>query len=216
MWLCRWTKGLFSSFIPALYTMVMSWIVGIDEVGRGPLAGPVTVCALAMPRRYFAKLKGNFDSKKLSPTKREQIAKSLKAEAREGKVVFKIASVSAQTIDRRGIVFAVNLAIKRVLARHSFLPREVQIFLDGGLRAPKEYKNQKTIIRGDLSEPIIGLASVLAKVHRDKKMQRLDTRYPKWGFEIHKGYGTRAHYTALRKHGPSGIHRLSFIQDLLG
>lgn len=200
----------------------MSWIVGIDEVGRGPLAGPVTVCALAVPNKVLSNLvaklgHGNFDSKKLSPAKREVVARLLKTEAKKGKIVFKIASVSAEIIDKRGIVFAVNLAIKRTLSKLRGLTPQlgygVSILLDGGLRAPREYKNQKTIIRGDSSVPIIGLASVLAKVHRDKKMQRLATRYPKWGLEVHKGYGTRAHYVALRKHGPSDIHRLSFLTE---
>ena len=198
------------------------------------MAGPVTVCALAIPESAFkgSTLRlgsqgrtlgpGPFDSKKLSPAKRELIVQALKLQARQGRLVYKISSVSAVIIDRKGIVFAVNLAIKRSLSRLAprlplgTLGSKCEVLLDGGLRAPKEYKKQKTIIRGDSMVPIIGLASVLAKVHRDKKMTRLAIKFPNWNLEVHKGYGTRAHYAALRKHGPSAIHRLSFIQDLLG
>jgi ribonuclease HII len=194
----------------------MIWVIGIDEVGRGPLAGPVTVCALAIPANllngWTAKFgDSTFDSKKLSPTRREAIVRELRQAAREGKVTYKIASVSPAIIDQKGIVFAVNLAVVRTLTRLGSLGAKSLILLDGGLHAPKEYKKQKTITRGDSSVSIIGLASVLAKVHRDRKMTLLATMYPSWGFDKHKGYGTRAHYAALAKHDPSPIHRLSFL-----
>ena len=184
--------------------MAIKWVIGIDEVGRGPLAGPVTVCALLMRASEHRKLRGNFDSKKFSPKKRVKIAKLLEN--------YKIASVSNKIIDKKGIVFALNLAIKRVL--RDPIPKLAQILLDGGLRAPKHFKNQKTIIKGDASEPIIGLASVLAKVHRDRKMVNLSIRYPSWGFEKQKGYGTRGHYALIRKHGLAPIHRRSFLRRL--
>ncbi|HEY4504373.1 MAG TPA: ribonuclease HII [Candidatus Paceibacterota bacterium] len=199
------------------------WIIGVDEVGRGPLAGPVTVCVLAVPvtafkgstlRLGFQDLTlgpGPFDSKKLSAKKRMAIVRALKYKVHPPKIIYKFASVGARIIDRKGIIFAVNLAIHRALRRLGVQSSKCQVLLDGGLRAPKEYNNQRTIVRGDSSVPIIGLASVLAKVHRDKKMSRLITRYSKWGFEVHKGYGTRDHYIALHKYGPSPVHRLSFL-----
>lgn len=205
------------------YFMIEKWIIGIDEVGRGPLAGPVTVCALAVPVYFHQNITGQFDSKKLSQTKREDIARILCQMRHEGLIDYRIASVSARVIDNRGIVYAVNRAIRCVLSSSTAKLLGVrdpkweltEILLDGGLRAPKEYVNQRTIIRGDSTEPIIGLASILAKVHRDRFMTHLDSRYPSWGFEKHKGYGTADHYKALRRHGPSPHHRLTYLRNML-
>ena len=194
----------------ALYTSEMKWVVGIDEVGRGPLAGPVTVCALVIPEGLtFGE--GPFDSKKLSPRKREQIFKRIKELKKQGKLNYKLASVSHTVIDRKGIGYAVRKAISRALERLRIPDPKCHILLDGGLRAPKEYKNQRTIIKGDSLVPIIGLASIVAKVCRDQKMRNLGAKLPSWGFEKHKGYGTRAHYMAIKKHGLSPVHRRSFL-----
>ena len=190
----------------------MEWVIGIDEVGRGPLAGPVTVCALFTPVSMCSRLEGfNLDSKRLLPTVRQRISKHLHRMRREGLVNFKITSVSPFIIDRKGIVYAINLAIRDCLNALNCPATKCRILLDGGLRAPTKYQNQKTIVRGDATVPIIGLASVLAKVHRDRLMTNLGVRHPSWGFDRHKGYGTRAHYAALRKHGPSPIHRLTYL-----
>ena len=196
----------------------------MDEVGRGPLAGPVTVCAFAVSTLDVDIIpRGLKNSKALSAKAREKYAREFRKLAKEGKVVYKISSVSETIIDKKGIVFSVHLAIARALRKlklHSndrspgdlsFEWKKVLVLLDGGIRAPKEYLNQKTIIKGDIKEPIIAAASIVAKVFRDKKMIRLALRYPEYGFERHKGYGTRAHYKALKKHGPSPIHRLSFL-----
>ena len=196
--------------------MSLCYTVGIDEVGRGPLAGPVTVCALIMRREAMRKFVGDYDSKKLSVKQREELFARIREHKKEGKLDFAICSVSHKVIDQKGIVYAVHLAISRALARLNVslgveIPNLTKVLLDGGLRAPSEFRDQQTIIKGDAKVPIIGLASVIAKVYRDKRMINSVTRYPNWGFEKNKGYGTRAHYQALKKHGPSPIHRKTFL-----
>jgi len=203
------------------------WVVGIDEVGRGPIAGPVTVCALIMPAFAFkgSTLKGSqgrtlgqgsFDSKQLSAKKRLDIFTRIRELKKADQLDYRIASVNHKMIDQKGIVQAVHLAIKRSLELlRCPTPKLVEIMLDGGLRAPNKFKNQQTIIRGDAKVPIIGLASVIAKVHRDRFMVNSGTRHPNWGFEKNKGYGTREHYRALQKHGLSPIHRLSFLHKMI-
>lgn len=208
------------------------WVIGIDEVGRGPIAGPVTVCALIIPVSGIHEFKGstlkgsqgrtlglgNFDSKQHSPKQREQIFAKIKKLKNSGKLDYAISSVSNKVIDKKGIVFAINLAISRALKSLDTQfgypvtesKKNVQVLLDGGLHAPSKYKNQKTIIHGDALEPVIGLASIVAKVHRDRYMTNLAARQLSWGFDKHKGYGTREHYKAIKKHGPSSIHRVSF------
>ena len=194
----------------------MKIVIGIDEVGRGPIAGPVTVCALQLKVESL-KLKvvqiPLRDSKKLSRVQRELWFAQIKMWQREGKCDFCVSSVSAQTIDRIGIVPAINRALTRSLGvlhiRHGVY--EVQILLDGGLRAPKEFKKQKTIIKGDEKEPAIALASIVAKVTRDRHMTRMAKRFPEYGFDSHVGYGTRAHYSAIKQHGLSPLHRKTFL-----
>ncbi len=190
------------------------WLVGIDEAGRGPLAGPVSVGVVVAPSAFKTVFKKYAvkDSKKLSEKDREQWYKWLNKERREGKLNFATALVSNQIIDKQGIVPAVRLGIKRCLARLNLEPEECEVLLDGSLKAPLIFKSQKTIIKGDETEPIIALASIAAKVRRDRYMCRLAAEYPKYQFEIHKGYGTKAHYAALKKHGLSTIHRLSFLK----
>ncbi|MBP9856171.1 MAG: ribonuclease HII [Candidatus Pacebacteria bacterium] len=189
------------------------WLVGIDEAGRGPLAGPVSVGVVVAPSAFKTAFKKYAvkDSKKLSEKDREQWYKWLNKERREGKLNFATALVSNQIIDKQGIVPAVRLGIKRCLTRLNLEPEECEVLLDGSLKAPLIFKQQKTIIKGDETEPIIALASIAAKVRRDRYMCRLAPKYPKYNFEIHKGYGTKAHYAALKKHGLSTIHRLSFL-----
>ncbi|MDO8556890.1 MAG: ribonuclease HII [Candidatus Jorgensenbacteria bacterium] len=211
--------------------MARHWIIGIDEVGRGPLAGPVTVAAVALPRRVSSikykvpsiqkKKKGVIrlrDSKKLSPEQRETWFQWVK----EKKIPYAIASVSPRVIDKINITQAANLAatraFKKLITKHKISISGTRVFLDGGLyvnKFPKllttNYKLQ-TIIKGDEKIPAISLASIVAKVTRDKRMARLHKKYPRYNFHIHKGYGTRAHIAALVKYGPSDIHRLTFIR----
>ncbi|MDD5050520.1 MAG: ribonuclease HII [Candidatus Pacebacteria bacterium] len=199
--------------------MSVKYSIGIDEVGRGPLAGPVTLCAVMVEKgaaKNFSEIfRGVRDSKQLTERAREEWSKIAKSEKEKGVIQFSISSVQNFTIDKIGLARAVRRALKNCLKKLEAIPSECEIFLDGSLYAPKEFKNQKTIIRGDRKVKIISLASVIAKVHRDKKMARLSKKYPEFGFEIHKGYGTKAHYRAIKKHGPSDIHRQSFLKGLI-
>jgi ribonuclease HII len=195
----------------------MAFIVGIDEAGRGPLAGPVAVGAVSVAQseggRRFAKkfFKGIKDSKKLSLVERE-LWLSLAFEAkRRGELDFHVALVSEKVIDKKGIAYAIKLGIKRCL-KSLKVSSDAQIFLDGSLKAPEEFRHQKTIIKGDELVPIISLASIAAKVTRDRRMVWLAKIFPEFGFDIHKGYGTRGHYEAIEKYGLTASHRRSFLK----
>lgn len=189
------------------------YIVGVDEVGRGPVAGPVTVGAVCVSVDFdMGFLKGIRDSKKLSAQKRREWKEKVKEFQENGNLVCVVSSVGPFTIDRIGISRAIARAIKQSLSRIGVRPDECMVLLDGGLKAPWEYFFQKTIIKGDEKEPVIALASIFAKIHRDTKMERLAERFKKYGFEEHKGYGTAEHMKKIRKHGLSEIHRRSFLK----
>jgi len=190
--------------------------VGVDEVGRGPLAGPVTVCAFAVKETFNTRfLDGITDSKKLSRQKREYWSRKLRNARREGDVFFAISSVSAREIDRKGIVKSIQAAIRTALRKLELNPNKSEIFLDGSLKAPIKFLHQKTIIGGDRKNKLISTASVLAKVHRDAYMTRLAIKYPVYSFEIHKGYGTRIHRKAIKRDGVCGEHRNSFCRNVV-
>jgi len=194
------------------------FIIGIDEAGRGPLAGPVAVAGvmMSMPytcyRGYMAYLisnhilKGIKDSKKLSAKQREEWATIL-YENFECHCVL----IGPKIIDKIGIQKAVRLAIKRVLQRFDLCKSKTLVLLDGGMSAPKYY-NQKTIIKGDEKIPIISAASIIAKTTRDAKMLQFHKKFPQYCFNKHKGYGTKLHYKMLKKNGLSSIHRKSFCK----
>lgn len=192
-------------------------MIGIDEVGRGPLAGPVTVCAFAMLEGDLGLLAdvGARDSKQLSEQKRDLVSGRLRQLAKEGRCTFQIVSTSSRVIDRRGLTKAISIAINAALRRLNIHPEHADIYLDGGLRAHGSYFRQRTVIRGDGLVPVISCASVLAKVHRDRLMRQYDLRFPDYGFFSHKGYGTPEHYRAIRKYGLSVLHRRSFLKDLV-
>lgn len=193
------------------------YIIGIDEAGRGPLAGPVAVGAFCVGAgadsvRDFKKFSaGVKDSKKLSESQREGWFAKMLCEKKFGNISFAVSFASAGMIDRRGIVFAIRRALALSLKKLKVAPEQTLVLLDGGLRAPEEYTFQETIIKGDEKEPIIALASITAKVLRDRKMRALAKRYPQYGFEKHKGYGTAAHYAAIMCYGALGVHRKSFL-----
>ncbi|MEK7585000.1 MAG: ribonuclease HII [Patescibacteria group bacterium] len=188
------------------------YLVGIDEAGRGPLAGPVAVAVVVTKWKLNLKVR---DSKKLSEKKREEWFRWLKEQKKKGRLDFVVSLVGEKIIDEQGIVPAVRTGIRRCLKRLNLDPKSCRILLDGSLSAPKIYEDQETIIRGDETVPIIALASIAAKVKRDRRLTRLAKKHPKYGFEVHKGYGTRAHYAALRRHGLSPLHRRSFLKDFL-
>jgi len=191
-------------------------IVGIDEAGRGPLAGPVAVGAFCIPvnfdRKFFIKV---MDSKQLTSGAREEWFLKIKELQKTGSLRYKVALVSHVFIDTRGIAKAVRAGIKRVISRLNLDPKKALVLLDGSLKAPQEFVFQETIIKGDAKEAVIGCASIMAKVTRDRYMTRLAKSYPQYTFNIHKGYGTSVHRKAIKKFGPSKIHRLSFLTKLL-
>ncbi len=190
----------------------MTHIIGIDEAGRGPLAGPVSVGLVKIPNGFNKKFfKGIKDSKQLSPEERE-LWFSLATEARKkGELDFKVSLVSEKIIDKHGISYALRLGIKRCLSGLGVL-EDSQIFLDGALKAPAEFKHQLTVIKGDEKIPVISLASICAKVIRDRRMVKMSKKFPEFNFHIHKGYGTLMHRQAIEKYGLSDIHRRSFLK----
>ena len=191
--------------------MVKKLIIGVDEVGRGCLAGPITVGAIL--KRGRINLRGIKDSKKLSAKQREEwLLKINNQKFKKGNLAIALSSVGAPIIDRIGITAAARLAVGRCLRRFAVGRKPYAIVLDGSLYAPKTYLNQKTIIKGDEKIPLIAAASIVAKVWRDKKMAKLHAQFPKYRFDLHKGYGTKAHQAAIRKHGLCDIHRRSFCK----
>ena len=188
------------------------FMVGIDEVGRGPLAGPVAVCALAATTLVLKKFKTIKESKQLTPQAREMWYRIIVDDQR---VQFAVSFVGAKAIDEKGIVPSIRFALENSLRKLRVAPETCSVLLDGGLKAPPNYKKQKTIIRGDEKEVVIAMASVVAKVTRDRLMVRLSKKFPKYGFEKHKGYGTKKHVLAIKKYGCSIEHRKSFCKGLL-
>ncbi len=191
-----------------------SGIIGIDEVGRGSLAGPVTVAAVFLPKdvRFY----GLKDSKKLSPAKREEWFKRIRQNQR---IFYAISKVSPKIIDRINISKAANLAatrsLNKLITNYQLQITRTFIYLDGGLYIQKtpnpKPKTMKTVIRGDEKINAIKLASIVAKVKRDKLMVKLHKSYPHYNFHINKGYGTKAHFKSLELFGRCEIHRLTFL-----
>lgn len=195
------------------------YVIGIDEVGRGPLAGPLCIGGCLVRRRDIRRLyrtvRGVRDSKRLSLAQRERWLDRIRDEERDGWLVSATVFVSHTVIDRLGMGAALRRGIRRCLDKLSIAPQKAYILLDGGIRAPQDYAHQETIIGGDEQEPLIALASIVAKVRRDRHMDRLARKFPEYGFEKHKGYGTKKHYETLRKYGISPVHRKSFLKDLV-
>lgn len=193
----------------------MTQVVGIDEAGRGPLAGPVAVGGVRISKGFEKKFfKGIKDSKQLSHEERELWFALAQEGRRRGELDFAVALVSQRVIDRHGISYAIRLGIKRVLKSLKVSETRSQIFLDGSLFAPPGFKHQLTVIRGDEKIPVIALASICAKVVRDRRMVKIAKKYPEYDFDLHKGYGTRIHRLAIEKYGPTELHRVSFLKNL--
>lgn len=194
----------------------MTHIVGIDEAGRGPLAGPVAVGVAVVPTNFdWDLIPGVGDSKKVSPKNREAIFRRTKILKKQSQLDYAVVLISAKIIDKIGISKAVARGIEKSFQKLTLNPKHVDVRLDGLLKAPKEFVFQQTIIKGDSKEKVIGLASIMAKVTRDAYMVRIASDYPKYSFEIHKGYGTLMHRTAIKKYGLSSIHRLSFTKKIM-
>ncbi len=182
-----------------------SHIAGVDEVGRGPLAGPVVACAIVIPDGIESKLIK--DSKLLSPATRIKAYEYLKEHA----LSYGIGVVDEQIIDTINIRNATMLAMEHAL---SMLNYDVELVLIDGNMEINTNLPQKTIIDGDSLHPSISSASIIAKVYRDSIMERYAQQYPEYGFDKHKGYGTREHVKALLKYGPCPIHRRSFLKKI--
>jgi ribonuclease HII len=190
-------------------------ILGVDEAGRGPLAGPVAMGIVRVEEGFdvLATFPGLNDSKQLSEKKREALFELLQLEVAKGTVSYKVEFGSAKDIDDEGIVPTVRMGVWRGV--RVLMPEcaEGKVFLDGSLKAPPEYE-QETVIRGDSIVPVIMLASIAAKVTRDRYMCRVAKQFPDYGFDKHKGYGTAAHYAAIEKYGLCEEHRRTFLKKL--
>lgn len=195
----------------------MKFLVGVDEAGRGPLAGPVAVGVVVVPDTFdWSELAGVTDSKQLSPKKRAVFFQQAKKLKRAGKLDFAVSMVSAKTIDKIGIVDAIAVAINRSITKLELNPKNCRIKLDGSLKAPEQF-SQETIIKGDAKEKIIGLASICAKETRDAYMVRKSAKpiFAPYDFATHKGYGTKAHREAIKKLGISAEHRETYCKSCI-
>ena len=184
-----------------------SVVCGVDEAGRGPLAGPVCAAAVILPPHL--EIPGLNDSKKLTDKRRRELMPVIKEQA----LAYGIAFATHEEIDQINILQATYLAMERALAQLNIKP---DVALIDGNRAKDFGLPVKTVVHGDSLSASIAAASVLAKVTRDDLMLTMAEEYPQYGFEIHKGYGTKAHYEALTAHGPSPIHRMTFLKKFYG
>ena len=182
-------------------------ICGVDEAGRGPLAGPVCAAAVILPKHL--RIPGLTDSKKLTDKKRRELFPIIQEQA----IAYGIGLASESEIDEINILQATFLAMRRAMDQLSVRP---EIALIDGNRETDFGLPVKTVVKGDSLSANIAAASILAKVTRDNLMVELAEKYPEYGFEIHKGYGTKAHYEALGTYGPCPIHRRSFLKKFYG
>ncbi len=182
-------------------------ICGVDEAGRGPLAGPVCAAAVILPEHL--EIPGLNDSKKLSDKKRRELYPIIKEQA----VAYGIAFASEQEIDEINILQATFLAMKRAIAQ---LDGKADFALIDGNRETDFGMEVMTVVKGDSRSANIAAASVLAKVTRDEYMEKLAEQFPEYGFEVHKGYGTKKHYEAIEQHGMCPAHRRSFLKKFYG
>ena len=188
-----------------LYDGGISTLCGVDEAGRGPLAGPVCAAAVILPRGLV--IDGLNDSKKLTERRREQLYDEIKEKALHWAVAF----AGVEEIETLNILGATYLAMNRAIAGLGVVP---ELALIDGNRAKGVEYDTRCVVGGDGKCADIAAASIMAKVTRDRLMCELDAQYPGYGFERHKGYGTAAHYAALRELGPCPAHRLSFLRKM--
>lgn len=220
------------------------FIIGVDEVGRGPIAGPVCVCAFALKEEeyesFVTEAKETLklplrDSKKLTKKSREKWFDYLKKQKTNGLCDYQITFVSNEMIDKFGIAKCIQKALdesinkiasseftnfSRFTSEGPYADKNLEILtplnsfyvlLDGGLKAPLDFKNQESFVKGDELHPIISLASIVAKISRDKIMENYAKEYKDYGFEKNSGYGTRNHYEAIKQKGITPVHRKSFL-----
>lgn len=190
-----------------LYAEGVKVICGVDEAGRGPLAGPVCAAAVILPPHL--EIPGLTDSKKLTDKKRRELFPVIREQA----IAYGIGFASEREIDEINILQATFLAMQRAIDQ---LEGKAELALIDGNREKDFGLPVRTVVKGDSLSANIAAASVLAKVTRDDLMMELAETYPQYGFDVHKGYGTRAHYAALREHGPAPIHRMTFLKKFYG
>lgn len=191
----------------SLYAEGYKMICGVDEAGRGPLVGPVCAAAVILPKGL--ELPGLNDSKKLTDKKRRELFPIIKEQA----IAYGIGLASHEEIDEINILQATYLAMERALQQ---LEGKADFALIDGNRAKDFGFPVRTVVKGDSLSASIAAASILAKVTRDDIMLEMAEKHPEYGFEVHKGYGTKAHYEALRVHGYSPIHRMTFLRKFYG
>ena len=190
-----------------IYDEGFTLLCGVDEAGRGPLAGPVCAAAVMLPRGHV--IEGLNDSKKLTEKRREELYDVIRSES----ISFGIAFASVEEIETLNILGATFAAMNRAIAQLSPAP---ELALIDGNRTKGIEVPARCVVKGDARCADIAAASVLAKVTRDRYMLEMAEEYPQYHFEQHKGYGTKLHYEALREYGPSPIHRMSFLKKLYG
>ena len=189
------------------YEQGLTLVCGVDEAGRGPLAGPVCAAAVILPANI--EIPGLNDSKKLTDKKRRELFPIIQEKA----IAYGIAFADEKEIDEINILQATFLAMERAVSQLAIRPEH--ILIDGNRN--KDFGvPSTTVVHGDSLSASIAAASILAKVTRDDVMLEMAKEYPQYGFEIHKGYGTKAHYEALQKCGPCPIHRMTFLKKLYG
>lgn len=193
------------SFEQRLWDDGITLIAGIDEAGRGPLAGPVSAAAVVLPKDFTNNLLD--DSKKITEKKREQLYTELTS---DDSIKWSVSLVDEQEIDSINILKATHLAMAKSVKQLISTDCSVEFCLIDGLNVPRFPYASKGIVKGDALSLSIAAASIIAKVTRDRKMQEYAIMYPQYGFEKHKGYGTKQHLAALELHGPTPIHRRSF------
>lgn len=176
-------------------------IAGVDEAGRGPLAGPVVTAAVILDKETV--INGLTDSKKLTESQRETLAEEIKEKA----IAWSLGRADVEEIDRINILQATLLAMQRAV--EALNPKPEYVVVDGN-RCPRFHCAAEAIIKGDLLVPVISAASIIAKVDRDREMQQLDRQYPGYGFAGHKGYPTKAHIAALEQLGVTPVHRRTY------
>ncbi len=189
------------------YYKGFKYVCGVDEAGRGPLAGPVCAAAVILPED--CEIEGLNDSKKLSEKKREALYDIIISKA----LAYSVCYGTLEEIEQYNILNATFLAMNRAIES---LKISADYALVDGNRVPKEIKIPcETVVKGDAKSASIAAASILAKVTRDRLLLEYDSKYPEYGFKNHKGYGTAAHYAAIKEYGPTPVHRLSFLKNVL-
>lgn len=195
------------------------YFIGVDEVGRGPVAGPVCVCALYISSENLKKVLEEVkiplrDSKKLTEKMREKWFTKITEFADQGLLKYILTKASAREIDEKGIAVCIKACVKNSVVKLGVDKQNTKVLLDGGLFVGEDFI-EESFIKGDENLPVISLASIVAKVLRDREVSEFAKEYPQYGFEKHKGYGTKFHMDAISKYGLTDLHRKSFLKKYI-